>query len=98
MKHISIIKSVVGHEFDITLADFSKANRANRIAWPRQIAMALTREFTRLSLADIGNAFGGRDHSTALYAVRTVKKLAGIEPHTRAIVNRCRTAIMERLK
>ena len=48
--------------------------RTNALAIPRQIAMYLTREFTELSTIEIGDAFGGRDHTTVLYAYETIKK------------------------
>ncbi|MBK2125575.1 helix-turn-helix domain-containing protein, partial [Fangia hongkongensis] len=44
-------------------------------ARPRQVAMALAKEFTNHSLPEIGGFFGGRDHTTVLHAVRTIKKL-----------------------
>ncbi|MDQ3260104.1 MAG: chromosomal replication initiator protein DnaA, partial [Pseudomonadota bacterium] len=52
-----------------------KRNRA--IARPRQVAMSLAKEFTQLSLPDIGEAFGGRDHTTVLHACRKVEELKG---------------------
>ena len=49
--------------------------RSRNIARPRQIAMALAKELTQLSLPDIGEAFGGRDHTTVLHACRKVAAL-----------------------
>jgi chromosomal replication initiator protein len=49
--------------------------RSRIIARPRQIAMALAKELTPLSLPDIGEAFGGRDHTTVLHAVRKIEAL-----------------------
>ena len=49
--------------------------RTHNIARPRQIAMALAKELTHLSLPDIGEAFGGRDHTTVLHACRKVTAL-----------------------
>jgi chromosomal replication initiator protein len=53
---------------------FSK-KRTRLLARPRQMAMALAKELTHLSLPDIGEAFGGRDHTTVLHACRKVKEL-----------------------
>jgi chromosomal replication initiator protein len=49
--------------------------RTRNVARPRQIAMALAKELTQLSLPDIGEAFGGRDHTTVLHACRKVTDL-----------------------
>lgn len=49
----------------------SKTRRAN-IAFPRQVAMYLSKELTRKSLPDLGDSFGGRDHTTVLHAVRKI--------------------------
>ena len=56
------------------------SKRRNRsITRPRQIAMALAKELTTHSLPEIGDAFGGRDHTTVLHAVRKVKELKELE-------------------
>jgi chromosomal replication initiator protein len=49
--------------------------RSRNVARPRQIAMALAKELTQLSLPDIGEAFGGRDHTTVLHACRKIADL-----------------------
>jgi len=49
--------------------------RSRTIARPRQVAMALAKELTSLSLPDIGDAFGGRDHTTVLHACRKITEL-----------------------
>ena len=49
--------------------------RTRAVARPRQIAMALAKELTQLSLPDIGDAFGGRDHTTVLHACRKISDL-----------------------
>ena len=49
--------------------------RSRNVARPRQIAMALAKELTQLSLPDIGDAFGGRDHTTVLHACRKIAQL-----------------------
>ena len=63
----------------------SKRRPAN-IAFPRQIAMYLARELTKLSLSEIGDAFGGRDHGTVLHAHRLVRERMVTDEKTRGTV------------
>ncbi len=63
-----LIKEVVGKDYGLSLEDFSSRRRTHAIAYPRQIAMYLTRELTDLSLPKIGDEFGGRDHTTVIHA------------------------------
>jgi chromosomal replication initiator protein len=51
--------------------------RTRNVARPRQVAMALAKELTQMSLPDIGEAFGGRDHTTVLHACRKIAELRG---------------------
>lgn len=64
----SLIKNVVSKNLDIKMDDFNSKKRTRAIAYPRQIAMYLTRELTDLSLPKIGDEFGGRDHTTVIHA------------------------------
>lgn len=63
-----LIKEFVAREFNIKMSDFASKKRTRAIAYPRQIAMYICRELTDLSLPKIGDAFGGRDHSTVIHA------------------------------
>src|SRR4030095_14917112 len=72
---IDQIQKRVAEHFDVRLADMTSQRRPANIAFPRQIAMYLARELTKSSLAEIGQAFGGRDHGTVLHAHRLLKKL-----------------------
>ncbi len=63
-----LIKDFVSKEYNIKLEDFISRKRTRAIAYPRQIAMYLTRELTDLSLPKIGDEFGGRDHTTVIHA------------------------------
>lgn len=65
---VNLIKDVVSKEFNIKIEDFDSKKRTRAIAYPRQIAMYLTRELTDLSLPKIGDEFGGRDHTTVIHA------------------------------
>lgn len=82
---IDWIQKVVAEHFDIRLADMTSHRRPASIALPRQIAMHLAREFTRCSLKDIGDAFGGRDHGTVIHACKTINKKVVDEEFRRAI-------------
>jgi chromosomal replication initiator protein len=66
--------------FSITLSDMRAKNRTKAIAFPRQIAMYLARQLTHASLAEIGRAFGGKDHTTVLHAVEKVQTLLQDDP------------------
>ena len=70
----NIQKTVVDY-FGIRVADLKSKRRNRQIARPRQIAMALAKELTNMSLPDIGDAFGGRDHTTVIHACKKVDEL-----------------------
>ena len=73
---ISNIQRVVGEYYKVKVAEFTSKRRSRSVARPRQIAMALAKELTNHSLPEIGDAFGGRDHTTVLHACRKVKELS----------------------
>ena len=76
-KQVSIenIQKTVAEFYRLKVVELLSKKRTRAIARPRQIAMCLARELTQLSLPDIGNAFGGRDHSTVLHACKTIESL-----------------------
>lgn len=67
------IQKTVADFYKIKVADMHSKKRTRDIARPRQLAMALTKELTQMSLPAIGDAFGGRDHTTVLHACRTIQ-------------------------
>lgn len=69
------IQKTVAEYYKIRVADLLSAKRTRGITRPRQLAMALSRELTKHSLPEIGNAFGGRDHTTVLHATNKVNSL-----------------------
>jgi len=71
---VELIKEVVSKEFNLKVEDFNSKKRTRSIAYPRQIAMYLTRELTDLSLPKIGENFGGRDHTTVIHAYDKIKE------------------------
>ena len=77
------IQRTVVEYYKIKIADLHSKRRNRAIARPRQIAMALTKELTNHSLPEIGDAFGGRDHTTVLHACRKVKSLQDENPDIR---------------
>jgi chromosomal replication initiator protein len=73
--NIENIKKTVATYYSLKVTDLISKRRTRSVARPRQIAMALAKELTTHSLPEIGEAFGGRDHTTVLHACRNVKKL-----------------------
>jgi chromosomal replication initiator protein len=69
------IQKTVAEFYKIKLSDLHAKNRSRNIARPRQLAMALAKELTEMSLPEIGDAFGNRDHTTVLHACRTIAAL-----------------------
>ena len=67
-----LIQEVVSEFFNIRIEDFKAKKRTRNVAFPRQIAMYLTREMTDLSLPKIGESFGGRDHTTVIHACEKI--------------------------
>lgn len=76
-KQVSIenIQKTVAEFYRIKISDLLSKKRTRVIARPRQVAMCLARELTQLSLPEIGSAFGDRDHTTVLYACKTIESL-----------------------
>ena len=83
---IDAIQRRVAEHFDVRLADMTSKRRQANIAFPRQIAMFLSRQHTSSSLCDIGDAFGGKDHGTVIHACKLVKKRMEADEKTRQIV------------
>ncbi|MBU4304743.1 MAG: chromosomal replication initiator protein DnaA [Candidatus Omnitrophica bacterium] len=75
---IDCIQKVIAENFDIRISDIKKEGRKKIISYPRQIAMFLARELTNHSLSEIGEYFGGRDHTTVLHAYEKIRKLSKI--------------------
>ena len=69
------IQKTVADYYKIKVADILSKRRSRSVARPRQMAMALAKELTNHSLPEIGNGFGGRDHTTVLHACRKIEQL-----------------------
>ncbi len=76
-RNVSIenIQKTIAQYYKITVSDLLSSRRTRSITRPRQLGMALSKQLTRHSLPEIGNAFGGRDHTTVLHACRKVEEL-----------------------
>lgn len=76
-KQVSVdnIQRVVAEYYKIKVSDILSKRRSRSVARPRQVAMSLAKELTNHSLPEIGEAFGGRDHTTVLHACRKIKEL-----------------------
>jgi chromosomal replication initiator protein len=81
-RQISIenIQKTVADYYKIRISDMHSKKRTRAVARPRQVAMALAKELTQLSLPEIGSNFGGRDHTTVLHACRQITKLRDSVP------------------
>jgi chromosomal replication initiator protein len=80
---IENIQKTVADYYKIPLSDLLSNSRLRALSRPRQMAMVLTKELTDLSLPDIGEAFGGRDHTTVLHACRKIRELQRQDPQLR---------------
>ena len=95
MVSIENIQKTVAEYYNIKLSDLLSKRRSRSITRPRQLAMALTKELTRHSLPEIGEAFNGRDHTTVLHACKKIAELRKESPSheedyrnlTRALTN-----------
>jgi len=71
---VDSIQRIVAQHFDIRLMDMKAKSRVHSIAYPRQVAMYLSKKNTEYSLTEIGDFFGGKDHTTVLHACKKIKK------------------------
>ena len=81
-RQISIenIQKTVADYYKIKVSEMYSKKRVRSLARPRQMAMALAKELTPMSLPEIGEAFGGRDHTTVLHACRKIVELINADP------------------
>jgi chromosomal replication initiator protein len=91
--NIDAIQKTVTEFYDLRMADMTSRRRPSNIAFPRQVAMYLSRRLTQCSLMEIGEAFGGRDHGTVIYAVRKVQQRMESEPQVRESIEMITTTL-----
>lgn len=85
---IDAIQKAVAEHFDVRLADMTSRRRPASIAFPRQVAMYLSRNLTKISLIEIGDAFGGRDHGTVIHACKKISGRISSEPGLKETISR----------
>jgi len=93
---IARIKQAVCEQFGLTAEELDSASRAARVAKPRQLAMYLARMHTKASLPAIGAAFGGRNHTTVMHAVKKVEAQLGTDPDVDDAVRALTTRLADR--
>ncbi|MBO9596464.1 MAG: chromosomal replication initiator protein DnaA, partial [Cohnella sp.] len=84
---IQDIQLKVGEYYGLKLEDFKARKRTKAVAFPRQIAMYLSRELTDYSLPKIGEAFGGRDHTTVIHAHEKISQQLKVDQDLYKIIN-----------
>jgi len=92
------IIEVVAKYFKVSVDDLCGERRTARISVPRQLGMYFCRELTHLSLKDIGQAFGGKDHTTVIYAINRVEERLGVDESFAHDVLMLKTRLNERFK
>lgn len=88
---VSDIKNIVAHHFDVSIADLDGKKRVQNIVRPRQIAMYLCRELTDESFPKIGKEFGGKDHTTVLYAHDKISSQLDQDAELRQTIDQLKT-------
>ncbi len=81
------IQKIVCHKFKIMLSQLKAKNNSPKVAFPRQIAMYLSKELTKTSLPEIGKKFGGKHHTTVIHSVRKIEKLRMKDPEFNKEIN-----------
>ncbi len=90
---IDLIQKKVSEYFDIKLSDMRVKKRGRAVAYPRQIAMYLARQLTDFSLSEIGDQFGGRDHTTVMHAYEKIENNLKVKEGLRGLVDRLTQSI-----
>jgi len=74
------IQKIVCHKFNINLSQLKSKNNSPKVAFPRQIAMYLSKTLTKTSLPEIGKKFGGKHHTTVIHSIRKIEKMHNEDP------------------
>ena len=93
---VDYIQYAVANYYNLDQNDFKIQRKTQDIAFPRQIAMYLSKQLTGLSLKDIGKEFGGKDHSTVIYAIKKVEDEMRLNPNTKTIVDNIKKMIVNK--
>jgi chromosomal replication initiator protein len=92
---IEMVQKSVAEFFRISLAELRAKKRNRNIVLPRQIAMYLSRKLTNMSLPEIGNAFGGKDHTTVLHSCKKIEKELGLDQEIKKAVEQLTTVLKQ---
>jgi chromosomal replication initiator protein len=92
---IEMVQQVVCDHFKVNVNDLKNNKRTKNFVLPRQIAMSLTRTLTRHSLPEIGKAFGGKDHTTVLYACKKIEENLSQDSEIKYIVEKLSTILKQ---
>lgn len=92
---IEDVQKVVANFFNINVSDLRSKRRPNNIAMPRQIAMYMAREYTKASFPAIGESFGGKDHSTVIYAHKKLKENMNNNPDLKQTVESLKNRLVK---
>lgn len=84
---IDLIQDVVSSYFNLRVEDLKSQRRTRNVAYPRQIAMYLSRKLTDMSLPKIGEEFGGRDHTTVIHAYEKISENLKTDDSLQSTVN-----------
>jgi chromosomal replication initiator protein len=90
---ILTIQQAVAKEWGVTVDGLRSKTRTKNLTTPRQIAMYLTRELLATQLVEIGNAFGGRDHSTVIHSLEKVQQAVTTDPQLKTRINRLKAML-----
>ena len=92
---IDLIQKTVADYFSISISDIKSKKRTKSFSFPRQIAMFLCREMTECSTTELGNDFGGRDHTTILHGCNKIEEQIAADPSLEKIIHELRNTIKE---
>ena len=74
------IQKIVCHKFKINLSQLKSKNNSPKVAFPRQVAMYLSKNLTKTSLPEIGKKFGGKHHTTVIHSIKKIEKINNEDP------------------
>lgn len=92
---IEVIQRVVAEEYKLSLTDLKGPKRTKKIVLPRQLAMYIAREITEYSTTDIGDYFGGRDHTTVMHSCKTIEERLQADPRLDSTIENLKRLIKE---
>ena len=91
---VEMIQKQVSEFFNINIVELKSSRRHKHLVLPRQVAMYLTRKLTKHSLPEIGNTFGGKDHTTVMHSCKKIEQVLTNDPELRRTVEQLTTSLM----